>query len=191
MKENEQALVNSRGDVCHHTHIHDSLPCLLCISGPTRLCTAGCTFCGIRCRRLVDSRNRDIAVCTYSSPYRFRPQPAFLYAASESCQTVRDGYPGRYSCCCAINAVDIFFRFQGVFPHLTQARRPSAPGMWQRSQRRFLLILPSATGFSPMSCSAILIRQRACRRCCPWWPLPITGRRSAALGMKSPVIPQS
>ena len=93
MKENEQALVNSRGDVCHHTHIHSSLPCLLCMSGPTRLCTAGCTFCGIRCRRLVDSRNRDIAVCTYSTAHTDlvrikansavdRPLPAFLYAAS-------------------------------------------------------------------------------------------------------------
>ena len=87
----------------------------------------------LKIRRLVDSRNRDIAVCTYSTAHTDlvrseansavdRPLPVFLYAASESCQTVRDGYPGQYSCCCAINAVDIFFRFQGVSPHLTQAR---------------------------------------------------------------------
>ena len=84
-------------------------------------------------RRLVDSKGRDIAICTYSTDHTDlvrdesnsavdRPLPFWLYSASENCQTIRDGYPGQISCNCAINAVDIFYRFQGVSPHLTQAR---------------------------------------------------------------------
>lgn len=84
-------------------------------------------------RRLVDSKGRDIAVCTYSTDHTDlvrdesnsavdRPLPFWLYSASENCQTIRDGYPGQISCNVAINAVDIFYRFQGVSPHLTQMR---------------------------------------------------------------------
>jgi len=84
-------------------------------------------------RSLVDSKGRDIAVCTYSTDHTDlvrdesnsavdRPLPFWLYSASENCQTIRNGYPGQISCNCAINAVDIFYRFQGVSPRLTQAR---------------------------------------------------------------------
>jgi len=84
-------------------------------------------------RRLVDSKGRDIAVCTYSTDHTDlvrdesnsavdRPLPFWLYSASENCQTIRDGYPGQISCNVAINAVDIFYRFQGVSPYLTQMR---------------------------------------------------------------------
>lgn len=84
-------------------------------------------------RALVASKGRDIAVCTYSTDFTDmvrsesnsavdRPLPMWLYSASENCQVIRDSYPGQIACNCAINAVDIFYRFQGVSPHLTRMR---------------------------------------------------------------------
>lgn len=86
-----------------------------------------------RIRALVVGKGRDIAVCTYSADGTDmvrsesnsavdRPLPMWLYSASENCQVVRDSYPGQIACNCAINAVDIFYRFQGVSPHLTRMR---------------------------------------------------------------------
>lgn len=84
-------------------------------------------------RAVVDAYGRDVAVCTYtthsvdmvrneSNSAVDRPLPFWLYSASENCQQIVDGYPDKISSNCAINAVDIFYRFQGVSPWLTQAR---------------------------------------------------------------------
>lgn len=90
-------------------------------------------------RAFVKAIDPEVAICTYS-PYGVdivrnesnsavdRPLPFWLYSASENCQLIQNGWQGcagehdRIVSNCAINAVDIFYRFQGVSPHLTRLR---------------------------------------------------------------------
>ena len=75
----------------------------------------------------------ETAVCTYhhrgvdiireeSNSAVDRPLPFFLYSASENCQAAASWTGSKTMLNCAINAVDIFYRFQGVSPELTRIR---------------------------------------------------------------------
>ena len=76
----------------------------------------------------------DVAVCTYhhkdvdiirdeSNSAVDRPLPFFLYASSDNCQTAAYSWADEKTMAnVAINAVDIFYRFQGVSPELTALR---------------------------------------------------------------------
>ena len=77
--------------------------------------------------------NPEVAICTYhhhrvdiirdeSNSAVDRPYPFWLYSASENCQSVEDTWEDKLSSNVAINAVDIFYRFMGVSPHLTKLR---------------------------------------------------------------------
>lgn len=82
---------------------------------------------------LVRSTGRDIAICTYtdhkvdiiraeSNSALSRPLPFWLYSASDNVMSVEGSYPDKLISNCAINAVDIFYRFMGVSKHLTRTR---------------------------------------------------------------------
>lgn len=86
-----------------------------------------------RIRQAVKDINPEVAVCTYhhnvdiireeSNSAVDRPLPFFLYSASENCGTAAFSWAGEKTMLnCAINAVDIFYRFQGVSPELTKIR---------------------------------------------------------------------
>ena len=86
-----------------------------------------------RIRQAVKDVNPEVAVCTYhhnvdiireeSNSAVDRPLPFFLYSASENCGTAAFSWAGEKTMLnCAINAVDIFYRFQGVSPELTKIR---------------------------------------------------------------------
>ena len=88
----------------------------------------------LRIRRAVKAINPEVAICTYhhkgvdiireeSNSAVDRPLPFFLYSASENCQSAAGSWGGEKTMLnCAINAVDIFYRFQGVSPELTKIR---------------------------------------------------------------------
>ncbi len=88
----------------------------------------------LRIRRAVKAINPEVAICTYhhkgvdiireeSNSAVDRPLPFFLYSASENCQSAVGSWGGEKTMLnCAINAVDIFYRFQGVSPELTKIR---------------------------------------------------------------------
>ncbi len=82
---------------------------------------------------LARSVNPEVAVCTYhhhkvdmirdeSNSAVDRPLPFWLYSGSENTQSVHNTWSDKISSNCVINAVDIFYRFQGVSPYLTQMR---------------------------------------------------------------------
>ena len=86
-----------------------------------------------RIRDAVKDINPDVAVCTYhhnvdiirdeSNSAVDRPLPFFLYSSSENCGTAAFSWAGEKTMLnVAINAVDIFYRFQGVSPELTKLR---------------------------------------------------------------------
>ncbi len=87
-----------------------------------------------RIRAAVKAINPEVAICTYhhegvdiireeSNSAVDRPLPFFLYSASENCQTAAYSWQGEKTMLnCAINAVDIFYRFQGVSPEMTRLR---------------------------------------------------------------------
>lgn len=87
-----------------------------------------------RIRGAVKDINPDVAICTYhhkgvdiireeSNSAVDRPLPFFLYSASENCQTASYSWAGEKTMAnCAINAVDIFYRFMGVSPEMTRLR---------------------------------------------------------------------
>ncbi len=81
----------------------------------------------------VKSLNPEIAVCTYShkgvdlvrneaNSAVDRPLPFWTMASENNVQLVQDTFNDRYSSNCAINAVDIFYRFMGVSPYLNALR---------------------------------------------------------------------
>lgn len=84
-------------------------------------------------RKTVDAVDPDIALSTYSS-YNVdiirtesnsavdRPYPFWIYSASDNTASVEGTFPDRVSSNCAINAVDIPYRFMGVSPYLNQIR---------------------------------------------------------------------
>ena len=51
-----------------------------------------------------------------------RPYPFWIYSSSENVSTVRDNFADKISSNCAINAVDIPYRFMGVSKYLNQIR---------------------------------------------------------------------
>jgi len=83
--------------------------------------------------QLVKSINPEIAISTYTD-YRVdmvrnesnsavdRPYPFWLYSASENVKAVEDSWEDKVISNCAINAVDIFYRFVGVSKYLTRTR---------------------------------------------------------------------
>lgn len=86
-----------------------------------------------RIRQAVKHISPQTAVCTYhhnvdvireeSNSAVDRPLPFFLYSASENCGTAAFSWAGEKTMLnCAINAVDIFYRFQGVSPEMTKLR---------------------------------------------------------------------
>lgn len=88
----------------------------------------------LKIRRAVKEINPEVAICTYhhmgvdiirdeSNSAVDRPLPFFLYSASENCQAAAYSWAGEKTMAnVAINAVDIFYRFQGVSPALTKLR---------------------------------------------------------------------
>lgn len=84
-------------------------------------------------RRTIDSVNPEIALSTYSghcvdivrtesNSALDRPYPFWIYSASDNTASVEGTFPGKVSSNCAINAVDIPYRFMGVSPFLNQIR---------------------------------------------------------------------
>ena len=86
----------------------------------------------VRIKNAVKEMNPEVAVCTYhpsadiireeSNSAVDRPLPFFLYSASENCQSAQSWAGEKTMLNCAINAVDIFYRFQGVAPEMTKLR---------------------------------------------------------------------
>ena len=88
----------------------------------------------LKIRKAVKAIDPECAICTYhhkgvdiireeSNSAVDRPLPFFLYSASENCMTAAYSWAGEKTMAnVAINAVDIFYRFQGVSPTLTKIR---------------------------------------------------------------------
>ncbi|MCI8663104.1 MAG: family 10 glycosylhydrolase [Hungatella sp.] len=82
---------------------------------------------------VIDSINPDIALSTYAS-HRVdiirtesnsavdRPYPFWIYSASDNTASVEHTFSQKVSSNCAINAVDIPYRFMGVSPYLNRIR---------------------------------------------------------------------
>lgn len=81
----------------------------------------------------VKQWNPEVAVCTYShkgvdlvrnesNSAVDRPLPFWMMASEDHVSCVRGTYCDRFSSNCAINAVDIFYRFMGVSPYLNELR---------------------------------------------------------------------
>lgn len=81
----------------------------------------------------VKSLNPEVAVCTYSqygvdlvrnesNSAVDRPLPFWLMASENNVQRIEGTYSDIFSSNCAINAVDIFYRFMGVSPYLNALR---------------------------------------------------------------------
>lgn len=86
-----------------------------------------------RIYRKVKEWNPDVAVCTYSNKgvdlvrdesnsAVDRPLPFWIMASEDHVSCIRGTYQNRFSSNCAINAVDIFYRFMGVSPYLNELR---------------------------------------------------------------------
>lgn len=83
--------------------------------------------------KLVKGINKEIAISTYTD-YKVdmirkesnsavdRPYPMWLYSASENVKSVEDTWNDKTISNCIINAVDIFYRFQGVSKNLIEMR---------------------------------------------------------------------
>ena len=83
--------------------------------------------------RHVKKLNPNVAVCTYcdenvdlirseSNSAVDRPLPFWFYASEDNVSRVEVMDLGVHSCNCAINAVDIFYRFMGVSQYLNELR---------------------------------------------------------------------
>lgn len=81
----------------------------------------------------VKKLNPQVAVCTYSSKgvdlvrnesnsAVDRPLPFWTMASENNVDIIRGTFADKYSSNCCINAVDIFYRFQGVSPQLNALR---------------------------------------------------------------------
>ncbi|MBM7570091.1 alpha-amylase family protein [Aquibacillus albus] len=77
---------------------------------------------------LVKSKNRDIAISTYSdhkvdivrnesNTSKTRPHPMWLYSASENVKAIEDSWDQKLISNCSINAVDLVHRFTAVSKH--------------------------------------------------------------------------
>lgn len=82
---------------------------------------------------LVKSINTETAICTYtdhkvdiirneSNSALSRSLPFWTYSASDNVMSAMGSYPDKIVSNCAINAVDIFYRFMGVSSYLTKIR---------------------------------------------------------------------
>ncbi|NHN32965.1 alpha-amylase family protein [Paenibacillus agricola] len=78
-----------------------------------------------RIHTLVRSKGKDIAISTYnehkvdivrkeSNTDKERPQPVWLYSASENVKSLEDSWDDRLISNCCINAIDLIHRFTGV-----------------------------------------------------------------------------
>ncbi|MDR6553949.1 family 10 glycosylhydrolase [Paenibacillus qinlingensis] len=81
-----------------------------------------------RIHELVKSKGREIAISTYneykvdivrkeSNTDIHRPQPVWLYSASENVQSLEDSWDDKLVSNCSINAIDLVHRFTGVSNH--------------------------------------------------------------------------
>ncbi|MDR6881400.1 beta-galactosidase [Bacillus sp. 3255] len=81
-----------------------------------------------RIHALVKSKDREIAISTYneykvdivrkeSNTDIHRPQPVWLYSASENVQSLEDSWGDKLVSNCCINAIDLVHRFTGVSKH--------------------------------------------------------------------------
>ncbi|TDF99840.1 hypothetical protein E1757_06560 [Paenibacillus piri] len=81
-----------------------------------------------RVYELVKSKNRDIAISTYSehkvdivrkesNTDKERPHPVWLYSASENVKSLEDSWDDKLVSNCCINAVDLVHRFTAVSRH--------------------------------------------------------------------------
>ena len=101
----------------------------------------------VRIKNAVKEMNPEVAVCTYhpsadiireeSNSAVDRPLPFFLYSASENCQSAQSWAGEKTMLNCAINAVDIFYRFQGVAPEMTKLRLYENIASGSQHHRRF------------------------------------------------------
>ncbi|HZG86715.1 alpha-amylase family protein [Paenibacillus sp.] len=90
-----------------------------------------------RVHALVKSKNRDIAISTYSdhkvdiiraesNTDKARPHPVWLYSASENVKAVEDSWDDKLISNCVINAVDLVHRFNAVSKHEINIRLKEA-----------------------------------------------------------------
>jgi hypothetical protein len=81
-----------------------------------------------RIHTLVQSKGKDIAISTYnehkvdivrkeSNTDKERPQPVWLYSASENVKSLEDSWDDKLISNCCINAIDLIHRFTGVSKH--------------------------------------------------------------------------
>ena len=87
----------------------------------------------LRINKLVKGINPEVAISTYhpagvdmirneSNSAVDRPYPFWLYASALNVSRVEGSFSDKVSCNCAINAVDIPYRFMGVSKYLNQIR---------------------------------------------------------------------